>query len=148
VQIIRSEEKTYDMVFAGINLGFFDNLFPYFHSSQIKNGYNFSNFKKLSLDILLEELKSSILSPEDDEKTKKEIIDILQQESVMKTLYTPRLSLLVDKSIKNFSFPENIKDDLLRIDALKNSYISEKKIMNLEGKSFFGFISYLFSSLL
>lgn len=148
VQIIRSEEKNYDMVFAGINLGFFDNLFPYFHSSQIKNGYNFSNFKKLSLDILLEELKGSALSFEEEEEKKKKVINILQQESVMKTLYTPHLSLLVDKSIKDFSFPKNIKDDSLRIDALKNSYISEKRIIDFEGKSFFGFISYLFSSLL
>jgi hypothetical protein len=47
---------------AGINTGYFDfNIFPYFHSSQAQLGYNFANVKKLSIDILLEELKSSLL---------------------------------------------------------------------------------------
>jgi len=47
----------YDMILTWVNLWFFDfNIFPYFHSSQSKNGYNFSNIKKTSLDLLLEDL--------------------------------------------------------------------------------------------
>lgn len=128
-------EKTYDMILAGINLGYFDyNLFPYFHSSQIKNGYNFSQFKKLSLDILLEETRSSTHHIDKIAELEKKILEILKEEQFVKTLYTPVLRNLVDKNIKNYSLKDYLYDDTLRFEGLKSSYVEEKKIMNLQGK--------------
>ncbi|MDQ7022509.1 MAG: hypothetical protein Q9M97_03105 [Candidatus Gracilibacteria bacterium] len=61
--LIKDGKKNYDLLLTGVNLSYFDfNIYPYFHSSQIEKGYNFSNYRKLDLDIVLEELKSKILN--------------------------------------------------------------------------------------
>lgn len=146
---LRNETLEYDMMLLWINLWYFSsNIFPYFHSSQIKNGYNIANFKKLSLDILLEELKSNNLSVEKREELEEKMLDIMREESVVKVLYTPNISLLVDRNIKNFSLPAYLPDEKHRSFPLTDSYLSEKKIINSENKWFFGFIRYIFSNLL
>jgi peptide/nickel transport system substrate-binding protein len=115
--MLKKGEKPYDMILAGINLGYFDyNLFPYFHSSQIKNGYNFSQFKKLSLDILLEEAKSTSHHAEKIAELEKKILEILREEQFVKTLYTPIMRNLVDKNIKNYSLKPYLYDDTLRFE--------------------------------
>ena len=119
----------------GINLGYFNsNTFPYFHSSQVKNGYNFANFKKLGLDILLEELKSNNLSSTKRQELEIKILDILHDENIIKVFYTPKLHLLADKNIKNFSFPEYIPDSKHRYFPLLSAYLLEKKIIAKEQK--------------
>ncbi len=147
--MLQKWEKDYDIILAWINLGYFDfNIFPYFHSSQIKNAYNFSNYKKLSLDIALEELKSTTLSPEKITELEKKVVEIIKNEAVMKVLYTPILKQLVDKNIKRYEFPTYLKDDSLRIESLKNAYLLEKKIINVKSKWFSDFIKFLFNNLL
>lgn len=146
--MLQSWEKNYDMLLAWINLWYSDyNIFPYFHSSQIKNGYNFSNFKKLSFDIILEELKVNTLSKEKIVELEEKALETLKDESIVKTLYTPVLRQLVDKNIKNYSYTRYLKDDSLRIDSLQWVYLLEKKIINSEGKSISNFIKFLFSNL-
>ena len=144
---VLSEEK-YDMILTWINLWYFDfNISHYFHSSQVKNGYNFSNFKKLSLDILLEELKWNKLSKTKQTELEKKVLDILRNEQIMKVLYTPILSQLVDKNIKNYNIPETLPEKSLRRNALKESYISEKKIISFENKWFSWFFNFLFKKI-
>ena len=138
-------EEEYDMILAWINLWYFDfNIFPYFHSSQAENGYNFSNFKKLSLDILLEELKWNKFSKTKTTELEKKVLDILKDEQIVKILYTPILRQLVDKNIKNYIIPKFIPEKSLRREALSKSYISEKKIINFENKWFIDFFKFLF----
>jgi hypothetical protein len=88
----------------------------------------------LSLDIALEELKSTSLSPEKITELEKKVIEIIKNEAVMKVLYTPILKQLVDKNIKRYEFPTYLKDDSLRIESLKNAYLLEKKIINVKSK--------------
>ena len=115
-------KNSYDMILAWINLWYFDyNIFPYFHSSQAKSGYNFSNIKKTSLDILLEDLKSIW----DNKETKEKILEILKNEQIIKTLYTPKLSLLIDKNIKNTIVSEKMIDKSDRKNIFNNIYIKE-----------------------
>lgn len=84
------DKSGYDIILAGVNTGYFDfNIFPYFHSSQAEIGYNFSNIKKLSIDILLEELKSSILGKKQITQLQNKVLESLKEEQVVKTLYTP-----------------------------------------------------------
>jgi len=78
-------------------------MFPYLHSSQAESGYNFSNIKNLSLDIILEEMKGNNLSNTKIIELEDKIAEILQEEQIMKTLYSPKLKLLVDKNIENYS---------------------------------------------
>ena len=144
---LRNEELPYDIMLIGINLGYFNsNTFPYFHSSQVKNGYNFANFKKLGLDILLEELKSNNLSSTKRQELEIKILDILHDENIIKVFYTPKLHLLADKNIKNFSFPEYIPDSKHRYFPLLSAYLLEKKIIAKEQKWFLGFFIYLIES--
>jgi ABC-type transport system substrate-binding protein len=144
---LRNEDLQYDIIVLGINLWYFEsNIFPYFHSSQIQNGYNLANYKKLSLDILLEELKSNNLSVTKREELELKMLDIIWKESIIKVLYTPKIRLLVDKNIKNFSLPDFLPDSRHRYYPLLQSYLSEKRIINSDEKWFFDFIKYLFTA--
>jgi len=145
---VLANKDDYDMVLTWVNLWYFDfNIFPYFHSSQSKNWYNFSNVKKTSLDILLEELKSNILSDEKIKENQKKILEILKEEQVIKTLYTPKINLLVDKNLKNELIYDKIPNKYLRSYILNSSYIKEDKIINFENKSIINFVKFIFKKL-
>lgn len=141
---ILSQKDNYDIILAWVNSGYFtQNIFPYFHSSQVDSGYNFSNIKKTSLDIYLEELKSDIYSIEETKKLENKILEILQDEQITKTLYSPVSYLMVDKSIKNAPFPQKIANKYSRAALYDRLYTNEKKVMNLENKNFINYIKYL-----
>jgi len=145
---ILSNKEWYDMILTWVNLWYFDfNIFPYFHSSQVKNWYNFSNIKKTSLDILLEELKANIYNEEKTLQIQNKVISILKEEQVVKTLYTPKINLLVDKNIKNIDMIEILPNKSLRSYILNSSYIKEEKIINFEDKSILNFFKFLFKKL-
>ena len=145
---LREETLNYDIMLIGINLGYFDSdIFPYFHSSQVEKWYNFSNYKKLSLDILLEELKSNNLSPSKKDELKEKMLKIFSEENIIKVLYTPKVQLLADKNIKNFYFPSHLPDSRMRYYPILWTYLEEKKIINTQGKWIWWFIRYLFQEL-
>ncbi len=145
---LRNETLEYDVMVLWINLWYFDsNIFPYFHSSQVQNWYNFANFKKLSVDILLEELKSNNLEVSKKEELEEKLLDIIKDDAIVKVFYTPKISLLVDKNIKNFNFPDFIPDSKDRYYPLLNSYLSEKRMINSEEKSIGWFFMYLIRKL-
>ncbi len=49
-----------------MNLGYLGtHLSPYFHSGQAQDGFNFSLLRNSALDMLLEELRTRNLSPEE-----------------------------------------------------------------------------------
>ena len=139
-----SEKEKYDILLTWVNLWYFNhNIFPYFHSSQVKNWYNFSNVKKTSLDIHLEDLKSSMKSNEETEKIKLKIISILKKEQIVKTLYTPKINFLIDKNIKEISIDKKLINKSDRKSIYDNIYMKEEKIINFENKwilEFFNFI--------
>lgn len=145
---ILSEKKEYDMLLTWVNLWYFNyNIFPYFHSSQVKNWYNFSNIKKTSLDILLEDLKSETKNSDDIKKIEDKVINILKKEQIVKTLYTPKLNLLIDQNIKNINIPSELANKDERKKLYNDIYIKEKKIIKFKNKSFFGFINFLLKKL-
>ncbi len=145
---LRQWHKDYDLLIAWINLWYFDfNIFPYFHSSQTKYWYNFSNIKKLSLDQILEELKSYNLSEKKQELLETKINIILKNEAIFKPLFTPLYSNLVDKNIKWYNLPKKIPSDIYRFNPLINSYILKKKIINYKNKSIINYFKYIFKIL-
>jgi hypothetical protein len=136
------------MILSWVNLWYFKfNIFPYFHSSQSKSGYNFSNIKKTSLDLLLEELKSNILNEEKVKELETKVLDILKDEQIIKTLYTPKNNLLVDKNLKIEKAYENLPAKYLRSYVLNYSYTKDEKIINYENKSFISFLKFIFKKL-
>jgi hypothetical protein len=74
-------------------------------------------------------------------------LDIFRKEQVIKTLYTPKISLLVDKNIKNNGIKEYMPNTSLRSEILNESYILDKKIINFENKSLVGFFSFILKKL-
>jgi hypothetical protein len=145
---LKQWEKNYDLLIAWINLWYFDfNIFPYFHSSQAKYWYNFSKIKKLSLDQILEELKSHNLWEEKLKLLERKINEILKQEAVFKPLFTPLYSNLVDKNIKSYNLPWKIPSEIYRFSPLIHSYILKKKIINYDDKSIKNYFKYLFNIL-
>ena len=141
-------EKKYDIIVSWINVWYFPfNLFAYLHSSQVKNWYNFSNIRKTSLDILLEELQWNVLWDDKIKENEDKILDILQKEQILKTLYTPKINLLIDKNINNINFPSNIPDNSLRIDILDKAYINDKRIIDFENKTLINFFKFIIKKL-
>ncbi len=51
------EGKNYDILLLGQNLSMRMDLYPFWHSSQIKEGYNFSQYSDSTADHLLEEIR-------------------------------------------------------------------------------------------
>jgi hypothetical protein len=141
---ILNNKDEYDIILAGINLWYFEqNIFPYFHSSQVDNWYNFSNTKKSLLDSLLEDLKEDLKNKEDENNIKIKILNFITEEQVVKTLYSPKQKLIVDKNIKISPFPQNIQNINLRTILYDRLYTNEKKVIDLWNKSSLGFIKYI-----
>lgn len=140
-----NSSDSYDLMLAGINLWYFDfNIYPYFHSSQAKLGYNFSNIKKLSLDMILEDINSNKLSQDKVINFENKALEILKDEQIIKTLYTPVINLLVDKNIRNFSISDKLPSQVGRFDYLSNIYVNEKRNINYENKWLIDFFKFLF----
>ncbi len=143
-------EKDYDMILIWIDLWYFDfNIFPYFHSSQAKWWYNFSWKKDLSLDIILEQLKSNVFSQEKTKTLEQDVLSILREKQLIKTLYSKENILLVDKNIKNFNLSESLKSTLWINEAIYKSYTTADKQLILKNKwiaDFFKFIKNIFKN--
>lgn len=147
---ISNDEKDYDMLLIWIELWYFNfNIFPYFHSSQVKWWVNFSNKKDLNLDIILEELKSNIFDKEKTQELEKKAISIIKEKQILKTLYSKENVILIDKNIKNFELNKNLKSTLEINQALNSAYVSADKQILFENKwivDFFYFIKNIFEN--
>jgi hypothetical protein len=95
----------------------------------------------------LEELKGDTLQKTRIEPIQKKVLQILEKEQILKTLYTPKISILIDKNIKNTSLKEYIPNKSLRSEILSNMYILDKKIINFENKSPINFLTFIIKKL-
>lgn len=144
---ITSGEKNYDMILLWLDVGYFPfNLYPYLHSSQAKEWYNLSNTKNLNLDIILEEVQSNIFSPEKTKELTQKINEILQEKQVIFPLFQKEYTLLVDKNIKNFSFPNTLTNEVWVWDFILKWYITSEKQVDISNKSFSQFIKFISQS--
>jgi hypothetical protein len=142
--MITKGEKNYDLLITGINLGLFEyNIAPFFHSGQAKTGFNFSKLKNLSLDMLLEELKSRQLETETLKSTEAKILDILKSEAVIKTFYSPYNTVYIDRNLKNTTFVDNMPYAYCVYDVIQNGYIKENREMITTNKNLFGFFQWI-----
>ncbi len=141
-------KKEYDMILWWIDLSYFSfNIFPYFHSSQASSWFNYSSIKKTSLDLLLEESKENIYNEEKTEEIKNKALDILKDLQSVKTLYSPKVNLLIDKNIKINKEISELPSSSLRSKIIWKSYIKQEKVISLKWKSFSWFVVYLFKKL-
>ena len=111
------------------------------NNSLLNEMINSGNLKNLSNTELRKQLTNWISTMEDISRQEEElgiqrekVLDIFKKDPLFKVLYTPKIRLLVDKSINNFSIPELIPDSVHRFDPLLKSYLTQKKNINLENK--------------
>ena len=142
--MISKWEKNYDMLLTWVNHWLFDyNIFPFYHSSQAKIWFNFSKIKNISLDVLLEKLKASQLDSEKLKQIKKESLEILKREAIVKTFFNPYSFFYIDQNIKNIHEYSLIPYKYYCYDIIKNSYIKDSRIIDYSTKSIYQFFSWL-----
>ncbi|MBU1017536.1 hypothetical protein KKA33_00735 [Patescibacteria group bacterium] len=100
-------KRDYDLLIFGQNLGYNLDAYPYWHSSQAKEGgYNLSQFKNFVVDSLLDKARME-LNAEDRKKTLNDIQEIISQEVPAIFLYSPTYYFALSDKIQNTSF-ENL----------------------------------------
>ncbi len=119
-------ERNYEALLYGEAVSFGYDLYPFWHSSQVKEGgLNLSSFKNKEADKLLEEVRFI-----DDKNKRKEIYakfqKIIQEEVPAIFLYQPIYSYMIDKEIKgvDISFIFSPAD---RFSNISQWYIKTKK---------------------
>ncbi len=94
-KMVVDQNMPYDIVLAGVNLGLFHyNVLPFFHSGQIKNGFNISRIRNATLDATMEKLIDRLYynAPDKLRVVETEIQRILESESILYPIGTPEES--------------------------------------------------------
>lgn len=138
----RLTQRDYDLLLFGQNLGYNLDAYPYWHSSQAKQGgFNLSQFKSFAVDSLLQEARLK-----NDEKARKRTLNgiqrILSHEVPAIFLYSPTYSLALGSKIQNTSF-ENLATSSDRFAAIEKWYARGKRQLK-EGAGFFTFFGWVF----
>jgi ABC-type transport system substrate-binding protein len=117
----RLNKREYDLLIFGQNLGYNLDAYPYWHSSQAKEGgLNLSQFKNFVVDSLLE--KARYETDEDARKTTlSDIQYIISQEAPAIFLYSPTYYLAMSNNVQNASF-ENLATVSDRFASIESWY--------------------------
>jgi len=147
--IAKPDGKDYDLLITGLDTRQFSlHWYAYFHSSQTKEKFhNYSQVQDNTLDTLLEEAKENILSPERTLEVAQKIQKILDTKYIIEPLYKKQYVLLVDKNIKNFSFPSDIVQENALVSSITDTYVSAERTIDTSTKNipdFFKFIKKVF----
>lgn len=122
-------KKNYDILIYGLNTGYYDDLYPYWHSSQqLPNGMNFSGVANKPMDKLLEEARLTL-----DDKVRRE--KFTQVRGIIQAEY---LGIFEDPSPYTFYTHSNIKGikqkfgvtPTDRFTFTKNWYIKTRRVSN------------------
>jgi len=98
--------KQYDMILAGQNMGYNLDTFPYWHSSQSKEGgLNLSRFRNLAADQQIEKIRATFDKDEKESRQKK-LADILNAEVPALFLYRPSYVFVSDGKVKNIKLDD------------------------------------------
>jgi len=135
------KKRDYDILLFGQNLGYNLDAFPFWHSSQSKDGLNLSNYHSLETDNLLVDVRKTF-----DERTKQVYLDKLKRVIAEDTpaifLYSPIHSYMVDKTVKNVDLGK-LSSHADRFTDIINWYVREDYRLT-EGLSFGGVLSWIF----
>jgi|GEM_PF-436379 len=149
--IAKPDGKDYDILITGLDTRLFSlHWYAYFHSSQTKEKFhNYAQVQNNDLDKLLEEAKENILSPERTLEVAQKMQQILEAQHIVQPLYKKQYILLVDKNIKNFSFPSDIVQETALVPAITGTYVTAERTIDRSTKNipdFLRFVKKVFSS--
>ncbi|MFA6080483.1 MAG: ABC transporter substrate-binding protein [Candidatus Gracilibacteria bacterium] len=149
-KIVAGQNPTYDIVLAGVNLGVFHyNIMPFFHSGQIKNGFNISRIRNASLDSLTEKLIERLYynSPDKLRNIETEIQKILESESIIFPLGTPEESWYIKNYVLGVTSSSFFSGKEMISDLVTKSYFKEGYKRSSEAKTVSGFFLWLKNAL-
>lgn len=137
-------ERNYDILIYGQNLGYNLDAYPYWHSSQAKQGFNFSQLTNFEIDTTLEAIRRShdkTVQQKELEKAQ----ELMAQEAPALFLYSPERTFLSSPKIKGIKL-DNLLETQDRISVIHNWYVHESYNMNIPF-SFSSFFDWLSSEL-
>ena len=131
------KQRDYDVLIFGQSLGYNLDSYPYWHSSQAADGFNFSQLKSFIIDTLLEDIRATHNEVMRQEKLK-EVEDALIKEVPAIFLYSPKQYFAISQNIKGIEI-ENIRDIKDRYSHINDWYINEKRTVkdSVKFKDFF-----------
>lgn len=104
------QSRDYDLLLFGQSLGYNQDLYGYWHSTQTgDNGLNLSNYKSFAVDTLIEQIRTTFDDEEKEEKLK-ELAETIQADTPAIFLYRPVYYYASDGKVKglnlqNMAFP-------------------------------------------
>lgn len=121
--------RDYDLLIFGQNLGYNLDAYPYWHSTQAKEGgYNLSNFKNFIVDSLLDKARSE-LDGDDRKETLNDIQEIISAEVPAIFLYSPTNYFALSDTIQNTTF-ENLSTSSDRFARISDWYAKVDRRLN------------------
>ncbi|MBI4836613.1 MAG: ABC transporter substrate-binding protein [Candidatus Abawacabacteria bacterium] len=120
--------RSYDVLLIGERLGGNIDLYPYFHSSQIKYpGLNFSLYKNVAVDNLLSKIRLT-LDNQEQKKLLNQAYDKILEDMPVLPLYTNRDTIFINKRVHNTFLPANPTSPEQLYALISAWYIAEKQI--------------------
>lgn len=119
-------KKDYELLLFGMSYGKIVDPYPFWHSSQIEEGLNLSNFENEKVDqILLSARQEPDLSKR--EKLLEEFEKIILEEKPAVFLFNPKITYSTSKKIKGVEGGKvlNLEE---RFSKIENWYIKEKRV--------------------
>lgn len=143
---LQNPDFKYDIVLSGINLGLFHyNILPFFHSGQVKEGFNISRIRSTSLDTIMERISEQLYTSSPDKLRALETSaqKILEQEHVIFPLASPYEYIKSKDTVLGFTPPEFLPGREIFVDVLSNSYFKRGYKRTQEAKTFAWFSVWL-----
>lgn len=108
----RLQGRDYDMALAGQSLGYNQDTYSYWHSSQATpKGLNLSNYRSFGADQLIEKIRDTF-DPAEKDKYNKLLAKVIADDVPAVFLYRPRYTLATDGrvqgiTLQNLAFPSD-----------------------------------------
>jgi peptide/nickel transport system substrate-binding protein len=119
------QEKKYQMILGGQNMGYNLDTFPYWHSSQAKEGsMNFSLYKSFAADTQIEKIRSTFDQNEKIDRMKK-LAEVISGDVPALFLYRPQYIFATDKKVQGIVL-ENLSYPADRFSQIEKWCVGEK----------------------
>lgn len=123
----QAAQKQYDILIDGFNTGYYNDPYPYWHTSQIPpNGMNFALYKNKTADRLMEEARLT-LDPKIRQDKFNQIKAIIDGDAVALYQKSEPYQFLVSKSVKGIDF-KFVVTPTNRFSFLDKWYIKTKRV--------------------
>lgn len=134
-------KRDYDLLIFGQNLGYNLDAYPYWHSSQAKEGgYNLSQFKNFGVDSLLDKARLEY-DVKDRKKTLNDIQKIISNEVPAVFLYSPTYYFALSDKVQNATF-KNLATASDKFSGIEYWYAKVDRKFN-KGVNPFTFVSWI-----